>query len=89
MIQRAKDCVFLVAQMRSPIAQQSKRRGSGRLCTTKERSSDHRRRYHRLRKINRPGQFVSAQKSEEKHCFCLVLHLNEREQPATKGGEIN
>jgi hypothetical protein len=32
---------------------------------------------------------VSAEKSEEKHCFCLVLRLNEREQPATKGGEID
>ena len=38
---------------------------------------------------NRPGQFVMAQKSEEKHCFCLVLCLNEPEHPAMKGGEIN
>jgi hypothetical protein len=36
MIQRAQDCAFLVAQMRSLIAQQSKRRGIGSLCTTKE-----------------------------------------------------
>jgi len=32
------------------------------------------------------AQFVSAKKSEEKHCFSLVLRLNEPEQPATKGG---
>jgi hypothetical protein len=33
-------------------------------------------------------QFVSAQKNEEKHCFRLVLRLNEPKHHATKGGEI-
>jgi hypothetical protein len=37
----------------------------------------------------RAGQFVTAQKSEEKHCFSFVLRLNGTEQPATKGGEID
>ena len=42
-----------------------------------------------LREINRAGQFVTVQKSEEKHCFSLVPRLNGTEQPATKGGEID
>jgi hypothetical protein len=77
-------------QMRSLIGQQSNRLGIGSLCAAKEGSSDHnRRRRHRLREINRAGQFVTAQKSEEKHCFFLIPRLNGPEQPATKGGEID
>ena len=78
-----------VVQMRSLIGQQSNCLGIGSLCAAKEGSSDHRRRHYRLREINRAGQFVTAQKSEEKHCFSLVPRLNGTEQPATKGGEID
>jgi hypothetical protein len=78
-----------VVQRRSLIAQQSSCLGIGSLCAAKQRSSDHRHRHYRLRGINRSGQFVTTQKSEEKHCFSLVLRLNGTEQPATKGGEID
>jgi len=75
--------------MRSLIGQQSNCLGDWELVRSKEGSGDHRRRHYRLREINRAGQFVTAQKSKEKHCFSLVPRLNGTEQPATKGGEID
>jgi len=86
MIQSAKHRGVLGAEMRSLMAQHSKRREIGDLCTTKREVVTSGADTTGLRKINRPGQFVSAQKSEEKHCFCLIPRLNEPEQPATKGG---
>jgi len=89
MIQRAKGLrVPCVVQMRSLIGQQSNCLGIGSLCAAKE-GSDHRRTHRQLRKINRPANLWRLKKVEEKHCFSLVLRLNEPEQPATKGGEID
>jgi len=81
LIQSAKHRAFPNALADS---QQSKRRGLRIPYATNARGSTTGAASRRLRKINR--QFVSAKKSEEKHCFCLVLRLNEPEQPATKGG---